>query len=149
MGGSRTGGGAGTGTAVVGGGGAGTLGGGTGGTVTVGVGGGAGTVGAGGAGTGGTVTVGTETVGTVTLTVGSGGTWALLVWTSTCAAAKPLRATIRPSNLPNHFIRRRPPDRGVCNYNAFSLQRGAASIEPVLALLGRCGIRRRHHGRVR
>ena len=113
----------GTGTGTVGvGGGAGTVGVGAGGSVGVG-GGGAGTgtvgtvtVGSGGAGTG-DVTVGTGT-GVVTLTVGSGGTCALPTWTSTCAAAKPPIATIRPSSLPNRFISRRPPDRDVCNYNA-------------------------------
>ena len=100
----------------------GTVGVGAGGSVGVG-GGGAGTgtvgtvtVGGGGAGTG-DVTVGTGT-GVVTLTVGSGGTCALPTWTSTCAAAKPPIATIRPSSLPNRFISRRPPDRDVCNYNA-------------------------------
>ena len=104
VGGSLTGGGAGSGAVVVGGGGAGT---GTlavDGTVTVGVGAGTDTVGVVGAGTGGTVTV-----GTVTLTVGTVGTCALPVWASTCAAAKPLRATIRPSSLRNHVTGRRPP----------------------------------------
>jgi hypothetical protein len=105
---TRTVGGGGTGTAVVVGGGTGTVGAVTVGTVTV------GTVTV-GAVTVGTVTVGTGTVGTVvtvgtvTLTVGTGGTCALPDWTSTCAAAKPLTATTRPSNLTNHVMRRSAP----------------------------------------
>jgi hypothetical protein len=91
---------------------------------------GTGTVGAGtdGTGTVGTGVDGTGTgrVGAVTLTVGSGGTWAPPDCTSTCAAANPLKATIRPSSLPSHVIRRRPPDRGVCHYNEYTLERGAA-----------------------
>ncbi len=125
-GGRRTGGGV-----VVDGGGVGTVGDGVEGTVGVGT---------DGAGTVGVVTVGTGTVGTVTLTVG---TAAFPSWASRCAAAKPPTAPIRQNSLPNHFIRRRPPVRGVCTYNAWTLQRDAPSLGPVLALLRRCGLRRR------
>ena len=110
-----------------------------------------GTVGVGTDGTGrvGVVTVGRRArdrqVGTVTLTVGTG-TAAFPSWASRCAAAKPPTATTRQNSLPNHFIRRRPPVRGVCNYNAWTLQRDAASIDRVLALLRRRGLRRRGAG---
>jgi hypothetical protein len=118
-----------------------------GGTVTVGVGvegTGTGTVGVGTDGTGrvGVVTVGTGKVGTVTLTVGTGGIAAFPSWASRCAAAKPPTAATRQNSLPNHFIRRRPPVRGVCNYNVWTLQRDSASSDRVLALLRRCGLRR-------
>ena len=138
-GGRRTGGGVGMGAVdpgIVGTVGVGTVGVGTVGVGTVGVGAvGVGAVGVGtdGTGTGVVGTVGTGTVGTVTLTVGTGGTIAFPAWTSTCADTRPPIATISPTSRPNHFIRRRPPDRGVCNYNASTLQRGAASIEAVSA----------------
>ena len=118
-----------------------------GGTVTVGVGvegTGTGTVGAGTDGTGrvGVVAVGTGKVGAVTLTVGTGGIAALPSWASRCAAAKPPTAATRQNSLPNHFIRRRPPVRGDCNYNAWTLQRDSASGDRVLALFRGCGLGR-------
>ena len=50
---------------------------------------------------------------------------ALPVWTSTCAEARPPRATSTASIFWNHVIRRRPPDRDVCHYNAVTPVWGA------------------------
>ena len=115
-------------------------------TLTVGGGGGAGTV---GTLTVGVVRVGVVTVGVVSVGVVSvgavsvGSCWACPACATTCAAAKPPRATIRPSSLPSRVMPQASV-RDVCNYNAGLPQSGAGSVEPVLPLLRRCRVRGRH-----